>query len=94
MIRAMGVVARQHGGTNGVVGRVAAGGVGQDEDFRAIDIIEQRFLGAVGQVDAAHGDGDHFGASGLVASLHFLEAAILSGAHDKAGVKLPARDVE
>ena len=57
-------------------------------------IIEQRFLGAVGEVDAAHGDGHHVGAGGLVAALHLLKAAILSGAHDEAGAKFAARDDE
>ena len=32
-------------GADGFVGGVAAGGVGQDEDFFAVDVIEERFLG-------------------------------------------------
>ena len=46
-------------GANGFFGVVTAGGIRQQEILVAVDVIEQGFLGAVGEVDAAHGDGDH-----------------------------------
>src|SRR5690349_2254621 len=54
--------AGEAGGADRFVGGVAAGGVGQDEHFRTIDVIDQGFFGFVGEIDAADGDGDHFGA--------------------------------
>ena len=65
-------LARQHGDAHGVVGGVAAGGVGQDENPGAVDVIEERFLGAVGEVHAAHGDSHHFRARSFVTILHLL----------------------
>ena len=51
---------------NRVVRGVARGGVRQDEVPLGIDVVEQRFLAAVGEVDAPHRDGDHLGARRLV----------------------------
>ncbi len=82
------------GGADGFVGGVAGGGVGQDENFVAIDVVEQRFFGAVGEIDAAHRDGDHVCARGSVSAGHFLKAAIFAAANDEAGAKRAARDDE
>ena len=84
--------APQHGGAHRVVGGVAGGRIGQDKYFRAIDVIDQGFLGAVRQIDAAHGYGHHIGAAGLVAAHHLLKAAVLPGSNDKARGKFPPRD--
>ena len=51
-------------------------------------------MDAVGEIDAADGDGDHVGAGSGVSARHFLEAAILSGANDQAGAKGAASDDE
>ena len=77
-------LAGQHGGAHGVVGGVAAGGVGKDEDLGTVDVIEERLLRAVGEVHTAHGDGHHLRAGGLVAPLHLQETAVLPGPYDKA----------
>src|SRR6185369_7204876 len=82
----------QHGGAHRVVGGVAGGRIGQDEYFGAIDVIDQGFLGAVRQIDAAHGYGHHVGTASLVAAHHFLKASVFSGSHDEARGKFPPRD--
>ena len=81
-------------GADGFFGGVAGGGVGQDENFVAVDVVEQRFFRAVSEIYAAHRDGDHVCARGGVSAGHFLEAAIFAGANDKAGAKRAARDDE
>ena len=83
---------REARGANGFVGGVAGGGVGQDEDFFAVDVVEKRFFGAVGEIHAADGDGDHVGAGGGVSASHFRKAAVLAGAHDQAGFEGAAGD--
>ena len=44
--------AAEAGGANGFVGGVAAGGVGEDEHFFAVDVVEEGFFGFVGEIDA------------------------------------------
>jgi hypothetical protein len=78
-------------GADGFVCGVAGGGVGQDEDFVAVDVVEERLFGAVGEIDAANRDRDHVGARSFVSAGHFLEAAIFTGANDEAGAKCAAR---
>jgi hypothetical protein len=66
-----------------LVRRVAAGRIRQDEYFFAINVIEQRFFRAIGQVHAPDGHRDHIRARSRVRSRHFLKAAIFPGAHDQ-----------
>src|SRR5205823_2053558 len=84
--------APQHRGAHGFIGRVAARGVGQNEDFGSVDIIEQRFLGAIRQIDPAHRHRHHTRLARLVTPLHLLKTAILAGSHDEARRELPAGD--
>ena len=58
-------------GADGFVGGIAGGGVGKNEDFFAIDVIEERFLGLVRKIDAADGDSDHVGAGSGVGTQPF-----------------------
>ena len=85
--------AAQARGADGFVGGVAAGGVGQQEIFLGIDVVEQRFLAAV-EVDAADGDGDHLGAAGLEGARSFLEGFVFSRANDQAGAERTAGDMK
>jgi hypothetical protein len=73
---------------NGVIRAVTSGGIGQDKKFRAIDVIEQRFFTPVSQVHAPDCHRHNFRSRGLVGARHFLEAAVLSRAHNQARVKL------
>ena len=57
-------LARQARRADRVIGRIAAGGIGQKKVFVRVDVIEQRFLAAV-EIHAAHGHGHHVGAAGL-----------------------------
>ncbi len=86
--------AGQTRGADGFVGGVAGGGVGKNEDFFAIDVVEQGFLGFIGEVDAANGDGDHVRAGGDVRAGHFGEAAVFASTDDEAGVEGTASDDE
>jgi hypothetical protein len=54
-------LAGEVGGSNGFISRVAAGGVGQQEDGR-IDVVEQRFPRAIRDIHASDGNGYHVGA--------------------------------
>ena len=59
-------VPRSGGGWRGrFVGGIAPGGVGQQEVLRRVDEVEERFLRAVRNIHAPHGDGDHLGAGRL-----------------------------
>jgi len=79
-------------GADGFVGGVAGGGVGQNKDFVAVDVVEEGFLGLVAEIDAPDGDGDHVGTGSGVSAGHFGEAAILPCSDDEAGVKGAAGD--
>ena len=83
--------APQHGRTHRIVGGVARRRIRQDENLRSVDVIDQRFLGAVRQVDAAHRHGHHIGAAGLVAAHHLFKTTIFSRSHDEPRRKLPSR---
>ena len=76
------------------VGRVAAGGVRQQEVLRRVDVVEQRFLRAVGDVHAPHRDRDHLGARRLVRLHHHGRRRVLAGADDQARGKGLVRDSE
>ena len=78
-------LAGETSGANGFVGAVTSGGVRQDEHFFAVDKIEKRFFGAVGEIHAADGDGHHVCARGGVSARHFREAAVLACPHNQAG---------
>ncbi len=84
-------LAAEAGGTDGLVGGVAAGGVGQEEVAAGIDEVEEGLGGAV-EVDAANGYGDHLGAGGLDGGLGLGAVFVLAGADDEAGLKGPASD--
>ena len=86
--------AAQAGGADGFVGGVAARGVGEDEHFVAVDVVEEGFFRLVGEIDSTDGDGDHVGAGGGVGAGHFVEAAIFAGAYDQAGAEGAASDYE
>ena len=62
--------------------------------FVAIDVIEQRFFGAVGEIHAAHRNGHHVRAGGRVRARHFLKAAIFSRADNEPRVESAARDYQ
>ena len=71
---------------NGFVGRVASGGVGQQEVFLGIDVVEQRFLAAV-EIHAANRDRNHLCATGFERARSFLEGFVFSRADDKPGAE-------
>src|SRR5260370_10941674 len=77
---------------NGFISGVAAGSVGQNKDFFAIDEIEQRFLRAVSKIDAAHSYSDHVGPGSSMSASHFRKAAIFPSAHNEPGLKRAASD--
>src|SRR5437773_1815145 len=79
-------------GPYGILGRVTAGSVRQDEDPGRIDVIEQRLLRAVRDVDPSHGDGDDIGARGLVRVRHDGIRRVLAGADDETGGERSAGD--
>jgi hypothetical protein len=81
-------------GADGFVGAIASRGVGKDKDFVAVDVVEEGFLGLIGEIDAADGDGDHIGAGSGVGAGHFGEAAVLPCSDDKTGIEGTAGDDE
>ena len=68
-------------------GRVAAGGIWQNKNLLAVDVVEQRFLRLVCKVHAPHRDGHHIRARSSVRPRHLLKAAIFPGSHDKPRLK-------
>ena len=81
---------RQPCGANGFVGGVTGGCVRQDEDFLAVNVIEQRLLASIGKVYPANGDGDHVRTARGVGASHFLKAAVLPGTDNEARVESTA----
>jgi len=73
---------------------VTCGGVWQDEHFVARNVVEERFLGLVGEIDTANGDGDHVRAAGGVSASHFRKTAVLPSSYDQARRKSAACDDE
>jgi hypothetical protein len=87
-------LAPEAGGPHRLVGRVARGGVGQDEEPLRVDVVEE-VLGAAGlQVHAADGHRHHLGPGRLVSVLHDLEARVLAGADDEARSELTSGEDE
>ena len=86
--------AGQSSGTDGFVGGVTGSGVWKDEDFFAIDVVDERFLGLVGEIHATNRDGDHVRAGGGVSAGHFLKAAVLPCSDDEARIKRSTCDNE
>src|SRR6266704_4400353 len=74
------------------VGGVTGSRVRENKNLFAVDVVQQRFFAAVGEIHAADGNGDHVRAGGGVRAGHFLKAAILPGSNDEAGFERPARD--
>ena len=68
--------------------------LGRMKYLRSVDVIEQRFLGFVGQIDPPHRHRHHFGARSGVAARHFLKAAVLAGTHKQARVELASGDAQ
>jgi len=85
-------LAREPRRTHGLLGRVTAGRVREDDE-RRVEVIEERFGLAV-ERDAADGDRHHLGARSAVRRLHLLEAAILPRAHDQARRERAPGDLE
>ncbi len=75
-----------------IVGRIASGGIRENEKLFAVDVIEQRLLCAVRKIHAPHGYRDHRRARGRVRPRHLLKAAILPRADDQARAKRPPRN--
>ena len=74
-------------GTDGVVRGVATGRVRKNKHALAIDVVEQGFLGAVGEVDTADGDGHYFSARGGMAARHLLKIPVFSRTDEEAGTE-------
>jgi len=79
--------AREPRGANRFIGGVASGGVRQDKDLFAVDVIEQRLFAAIGEVHTADGNGDHVRAARGVRASHLLKTAVLPGSDDQSGVE-------
>src|SRR5207245_6581988 len=75
---------------DGLVGAVAAGGVGQDGEAVGRQEVEQVLLARVGDVHAAHGDGHDLGARGLDRLARLRERLVLAGADDETRAVLTA----
>ncbi len=73
-------LAAQAGGADRLIGRIAGGGIGQQEKLGSVDMIEQGFLRSIGEIDAPHRDGNHFGSGSLVAAGHFGKTAVFARA--------------
>lgn len=87
-------LAAEAGGPDGIVDGIAGGSIGQEKVLRAVDVIEHRLLGFVGQIDAADGDGDDFGAGSFVAADHFRKTAIFPRSNHETRAERAARDSE
>src|SRR5262249_39068249 len=85
--------AGEAGGANGLVGRIATGGIWGENIFFWGDVVEQGFLAAV-EIHAAHRDPDHFCAAGLPRAGCFLKRFVFSRAHDETGAQLTTSDDE
>jgi hypothetical protein len=70
-------------GANGFVGRVTASRVRQDEDPLSIDVVEQRSLAAVAQVDPPDRHRHHLSARGPMRLRHDCVRRILAGADNQ-----------
>ena len=82
-------LARQPAGADGLLGGVAAGGVGQERVPLAVDGVEH--VGLAGrQVDAAERDGHDLGARAPDRLAPLLDRPVLAGADQQARVELPA----
>ena len=75
------------------LGGVAAGGVRHEEVLFRVDEVEQRLFRAV-EVDAADGNGDHFGAGDFNAGGGFRAVLVLACTDDEAGTEGAACDDE
>ena len=86
--------ARQPRRADRFLGRVTAGRVREEKVFFRVDVVEQGFFRAVGQVHAADGDGDHFSAGGRMRFGHHLKRRVLAGADNQPGAELPVGDAK
>ena len=84
--QALQQLAAQPGGPQGLLGREAAGGIGQDRVPLRIEIIKQVPSLAVEQPLPADRDGDHLGTTGRQAVAHQLQRRVLSGADEEPAV--------
>lgn len=87
-------LAGQAGGADGLVGGVAAGGVGQQQVPLGIDEVQQRALAPLAQIHPAQGHGDHLGARGLQGGGHGRKVRIFARAQEQARAEGAAGDGE
>ena len=73
------------------LGGIARGRIGQQEDGRGVDVVEQR-LALARDVHPAHRHGHHVRARRLVRGAHDRMRGILAGAHDQPRSELAAGD--
>ncbi len=80
------------GEADGFPGVHGAAGVGEEEVFLGIDKFEDvgKGIALAGEVGAAQGDGDHFGAAGGQGVAHGFGRGKFARAQDEAGTKLAA----
>jgi hypothetical protein len=76
-------LARQPGGAHRLVGRVAAGGVGQQQVALLVDLIEQIVLAALVEVHPPQRHGHHLGAGDLERAQHGRRVAVLPSPQDQ-----------
>jgi hypothetical protein len=79
-------------GAHGLLGSVAARGIGEEEVSIRIDVPKERLRIAAIELHPPHRNSHHFGPALLVATNHLLRRSILAGADDEAGAQLASRD--
>ena len=72
----------QSRGPDRVVGVIAGSCIRKNEEFRAVDVIQQGFLGPIRQIHAPDRDGYDFRARRLVTARHLVKAAVLTSANE------------
>ena len=85
-------LAGQPRGDDGVAGREAAGGVGQQLDAAVLEDVDER--AARRRIDAPQGDGDELGARGADGLGQRLQAREAAGAEDQARAQRAPGDLE
>src|SRR5215813_3969897 len=84
-------LAAQTSSSDRLIGRVTAGGVGQQEELLRIDEVEQRLFRAI-KIYSAHGDRDHLRPRSVDSSPGLLPASVLSRTNDEAGLEFSPRN--
>jgi hypothetical protein len=65
-----------------------------DEHLGTVDEIDHRLFGPIRQIHAPHRDCHYFGAGCLMASRHFLKAAVFARTDEQTRMKLAIRDAK